>query len=83
MKTPHHIRPCPDKADPKFPGRSLNGQYIAVGVECLGIGDELIAGGDPDDGGNPAWVVFCPNCARDMRYKMAPDEVQSCIGKTP
>jgi hypothetical protein len=53
---PHHIRPCPARDDS---GR-WTGKHIAIGVECRGTGQPLIAG------------RFCrdADCQRDMTYKL-------------
>lgn len=63
MKTPWHSRPIPVEPDPRWPGRSLNKRYLGIGVECPGRGAELVVG-------PTGLVVHCPDCQRDMRYKL-------------
>lgn len=53
---PAHVRPIPQRDKD---GRH-DGKYVAVGVECRGVGLRMLEG------------KFCcdPDCGRDMTYKL-------------
>lgn len=70
MLTPAHIRPCYDK---------VLKTYVAVSVECLGGGQPLVGEDHEPNCGmprhpavdQPTEPIYCPECGRDMRYKMS------------